>query len=815
MNVKELAQKINKSPDDIKRMLSEMNVQVRSVTSVIESHVAAEIIKKYTAIPQKQKVLRVIKKADLAQVKSEPTAEGTEITAGQKAIQVIAQENLKKKEPPKVEIVETHLKKEELTTDQKSKDKQLLQEGVIRSAEVTITKKDDVPKNPLKEDTHKKIEKDKEKVFLHEKTFYKDRDESLLNILKQKPKKSRSKYKKDKLREEEAEQEVVVEEVAGPAEIVMTEDTISVADFAVKAKKTSMEIIGALLKNGIMLTINQQIDLALASRIGELIGIPVRADFSAKEESKIKYDVTLMESSEVADTTENLKVRPPIVTIMGHVDHGKTKLLDTIRSTRVMEGEAGGITQHIGAYQITHKDRKITFLDTPGHEAFTALRARGAQVTDIVILVVAANDGMMPQTIEALDHAKAAGVPIIVAINKVDLPEANIERVKQQLTQHELVPEEWGGKTVCCEVSAKKNIGIENLLEMVLITADMEDLKANPDKKAQGIIIESKLSKERGPVATVLIKAGTLRKGEPYVIGSTYGRVRAMFNDLGKEVAEAGPSYPVEILGITEVPRAGEIFQVVDSEKEARTIAEKRADEQKDLVLAKKQKMTLQSLSKTIHDKEKKALNIVLKADVQGSLEALTSSIAKIHNDEVSVTIVHSGTGIVNASDVMLAKASEAVILSFSVGSQSEAEQLAANEAVEIRAYDIIYKLLEDLELAVAGMLEPEFEEIQVGKLEVRATFKSSKAGAIAGAFVSEGSAKRSADKVKLFRNNKMIYEGKFDTLKRFKDDVKEVQLNMECGFTLDRFNDYQQGDVLLVYESREKPRVKKNVAGN
>lgn len=793
MKIKELADKLNKSVDEIKRILQEMNVPFKNATSPLDENVVAKITEKFNPAKPKKMVVKVIKKSKLDSATIEQ-AEEKELTASEKASKLFTQENQRKKEPeppkeePKPAPVEPAQAISSLNPANYKK---------------TSTGKDAVlpPDAPHKPNVHLK----KEKVFRSEKTFI-DKDINLQKLFNQKPKKNRSKYKKMKL-QEKMQETPPADDTPPPAEITMVEKSISLTDFAKQTKRTLPEIMGALLKAGLMITINQKIDPDIARKIGELVGVTVNTDFSETEDSKIKYELTMLESSEVEDRPEDMQFRPPIVTIMGHVDHGKTKLLDAIRSTNVVEGEAGGITQHIGAYQVSINNKKITFLDTPGHEAFTALRARGAQVTDIVILVVAANDGIMPQTIEAIAHAKAAGVPIIVAINKIDLPEANPERVKQQLTEHELVPEEWGGKTVCCPISAKSKIGLENLLEMILLVADMEDLKANPQKKAQGIIIEAHLSKQRGPVATVLIKGGTLRKGDPYVIGTTYGRVRAMFDDHGQEIAEAGPACPVEILGITEVPRSGELFQVLSSEKEARVLAETRQGEQKDQLLSSKRAMTLSSLSKALNIGDKKTLNIVLKADVQGSIEALTVSIAKIQHEKISLNIIHSGTGSINESDVMLAKASEAVILAFTVNVDSSAELLAKSEEVEIRKYNIIYKLLEDLELALNGMLGPEYEEVELGKAEIRNIFKSSKTGIIAGAFVTAGSIRKNADKVLLYRGSKQLAETTFASLKRFKDNVKEVTLNYECGFTLENFEDFQEGDIVIAFEKKEKAR--------
>ncbi|MDR1453644.1 MAG: translation initiation factor IF-2 [Candidatus Margulisbacteria bacterium] len=791
MKVSELAKKYNKEIKEIREILKELDIPFNDSKSAVNEE-NCQKVEEYLNPPAKKKVLKVIKKAELAKLEEQAEAkpEGAkELSAAEKVSKHLTLESRKKKEPPPPKEQPKAAAEEPNAVSSLNPEKAAAPPaagGLPPAAK---------PNSHLK----------KEKVFRSEKTFA-DKETNLQKLFNQKPKKNRSKYKKLKLQEKR--QEVLpADNSPPPAEITLQEKSISLHDFAAQAKRPLAEIMGALLKAGLLITINQKINHDIAQKIGELIGVTVKTDFSETEDSKIKYELTMLESSEVADRPEDLRPRPPIVTIMGHVDHGKTKLLDAIRSSRVVEGEVGGITQHIGAYQVTAKDKKITFLDTPGHEAFTALRARGAQVTDIVILVVAANDGIKPQTIEAIDHAKAAGVPIIVAINKIDLPEADVSKVKQQLTEYELVPEEWGGKTVCCEISAKQKTGLDNLLEMILLVAEMEDLKANPNKKAQGIIIEAHLSKQRGPVATVLVKSGTLRKGDAYVIGTTYGRIRAMFDDLGQEVLVADPARPVEIIGITAVPRAGELFQVYASEREARILAEKRQAEQKDQLLASKRAMTLSSLSKALNTGAKKTLNILLKGDVQGSLEAISASIAKIKHEKISVNIIHSGTGNINESDVMLAKASEAVILAFTVGADSSAEILAKNEAVEIRHYDIIYKLLEDLELALNGLLGPEYEEIELGQAEIRKIYKFSKAGTIAGAFVFSGSIRKNADKVLVFRNKKQIAETTFASLRHEKDDVKEAALNYECGFTLEKFADFQEGDIVIAYERREKAR--------
>lgn len=791
MNLKDLAEKLKKTIPEVKKLLADKGVTVKTQTAVLDEKIVKQIITELT--PQKAaRVVKVIKKAQIDSIADQ----SGELTAGQKAFKVMEQAKKPVEEKKEVKPQEASDKKPEKTPAVPGKEAvdpakaKPEMDTVVDVADLLARKKDP---------------RIKSKAFDEEGRFV-PRGFQEQSLFKPKQKKRKSKYKKLKLEKEQIEEQQKEEEQGPITAITLKEEMLSIGDLAAKMHLKITDIIGALLKENILITINQQIDISLATKIGSLFNINVQTDFSEKEDSKIKYDVHFLEASEGEDTAENLKPRPPIVTIMGHVDHGKTKLLDTIRSSRIAEGEAGGITQHIGAYQVEVKGKKVTFLDTPGHEAFTTLRARGSQITDIVILVVAADDGVMPQTIEALDHAKAAGVPIIVAVNKIDLPGSNPDRVKQQLTEHGLVAEEWGGKTIFCNISAKQKIGIDELLDTVLLVAEVEDLKANPNKYAQGIVVESKLSQQRGPVATVLIKGGTLRKGDPFVIGPAYGRIRAMFNDLGKEVEEAPPAYPVEILGITEVPRAGEIFQVVGSEKEARDLAMVSAAKQKESQISQKRKTTLALQSQGLQKGELKTMNIILKADVQGSLEALLTSIQKLSTEQVSVNIVHSGTGIVNVSDVLLASASNAVIATFNAGVQNEARALAGDEGVEIREYTIIYKMLEDLELAMKGMLEPEYETVEIGRAEIRSIFNSSKVGTIAGAFVTQGLIKRNSQ-VKVYRQNKLIHEGTLSTLKRFKDDVKEVQHNYECGFTIDRFDDLKEGDQAVFFEQREKAR--------
>lgn len=575
-----------------------------------------------------------------------------------------------------------------------------------------------------------------------------------------------------------------------PAKITFTE-TLTVNELAVKLRREPAEIIKKLFNLGIMATINQYLERDAI----ELIC----AEYNVEVEEKIVIDETNFETLEEVDDPESLVERPPVVTIMGHVDHGKTTLLDAIRSTNVVAGEAGGITQHIGAYQVEIKGKKITFLDTPGHAAFTTMRARGAQITDITILVVAADDGVMPQTVEAISHAKAAGVPIIVAVNKVDKPEANVERIKQELTEYELVAEEWGGDTIFCPISAKQRIGIEELLEYILLVAEVQELKANPNKRARGTVVEAELDKGRGPVATILVQHGTLRVGDPIVVGSTYGRVRAMVNDKGRRLKEAGPSTPVEITGLNDVPQAGDPFIVFEDEKKARAIGEARAAKQRESERKGNARVSLDDLFQQIQEGDVKELNLIVKADVQGSVEALRGSLEKIDVNGTRVKIIHTGVGAITESDVTLANASNAIIIGFNVRPEPNARNMAEQEKIDIRLHRVIYTVIEEIEQALKGMLDPVFKESIIGQAEIREVFKVSKVGNIAGCYVTEGKLSRDAG-ARLIREGIVIYEGKLETLKRFKDDVKEVTAGYECGLTLERFQDIKVGDVIEAF---------------
>ncbi|KEP27806.1 translation initiation factor IF-2 [Bacillus zhangzhouensis] len=582
-----------------------------------------------------------------------------------------------------------------------------------------------------------------------------------------------------------------------PEKIEFT-NSMTVGQLAEELGKESAEIIKKLMMLGVMATINQELDKDTVELIASEYGVPV--------EEVIILEETELEKYEVADKEEDMQVRPPVVTIMGHVDHGKTTLLDSIRKTKVVEGEAGGITQHIGAYQIEENGKKITFLDTPGHAAFTTMRARGAEVTDTTILVVAADDGVMPQTIEAINHAKAAEVPIIVAVNKIDKPTANPDRVMQELTEHGLVPEAWGGETIFVPLSAKTGEGIDELIEMILLVSEVAELKANPNRAAKGTVIEAELDKGRGSVATLLVQTGTLQVGDPIVVGNTFGRVRAMVNDIGRRVKTAGPSTPVEITGLNDVPNAGDQFLVFKDEKTARQVGEARASKQLDEQRSDKAKLSLDDLFEQIKQGEVKDINLIVKADVQGSAEALTAALQKIEVEGVKVKIIHTGVGAITESDIILASASNAIVIGFNVRPDGNAKSTAETENVDIRLHRIIYKVIDEIEAAMKGMLDPEYEEKVIGQVEVRQTFKVSKIGTIAGGYVTEGTITRDSG-IRLIRDGVVIFEGEVDVLKRFKDDVKEVSQGYECGITIKKYNDIREGDVLESFVMQEIER--------
>ncbi|ANB45916.1 translation initiation factor IF-2 [Bacillus velezensis] len=574
--------------------------------------------------------------------------------------------------------------------------------------------------------------------------------------------------------------------------------SLTVGALAEELGKEPSELIKKLMLLGVMATINQELDKDTI----ELIA----SEYGVETEEVIVLEETELEKYEEADKEEDLQIRPPVVTIMGHVDHGKTTLLDSIRKTKVVEGEAGGITQHIGAYQIEENGKKITFLDTPGHAAFTTMRARGAEVTDITILVVAADDGVMPQTVEAINHAKAAEVPIIVAVNKVDKESANPDRVMQELTEYGLVPEAWGGETIFVPLSALTGKGIDELVEMILLVSEVEELKANPNRQAKGTVIEAELDKGRGSVATLLVQTGTLNVGDPIVVGNTFGRVRAMVNDLGRRVKTAGPSTPVEITGLNDVPQAGDQFLVFKDEKTARSVGEARASKQLEEQRSDKAKLSLDDLFEQIKQGDVKDINLIVKADVQGSAEALTAALQKIEVEGVKVKIIHTGVGAITESDIILASASNAIVIGFNVRPDGNAKSTAEAENVDIRLHRIIYKVIEEIEAAMKGMLDPEYEEKVIGQVEVRQTFKVSKIGTIAGGYVTDGHITRDSG-LRLIRDGVVIFEGEVDVLKRFKDDVKEVSQGYECGITIKKYNDIREGDIIEAYVMQEIER--------
>lgn len=632
-----------------------------------------------------------------------------------------------------------------------------------------------------------KEENNEEKVIKeYEDLSYENKDQNKEN---KKNKNSKKSFAKNELSKELEKEEVKNIEIG---------NTITVKELSEKLQKPSTEVIKQLIFLGVMAAINQEVDFNTAKKVAEKYEVEI----SLKEESTNVLEEDILEEDEVG--TEK---RPPIVTIMGHVDHGKTSLLDAIKKSKITQTEAGGITQHIGAYTVNIDGEIITFLDTPGHEAFTAMRARGAQVTDIVVLVVAADDGIMPQTVEAINHCKAANVPLIVAINKVDKPTANIDRVKQELTEYSLVAEDWGGDIICVPVSAHTKEGIDNLLEMILLTAEVEELKANANSKGKGTVVEAKLDKGRGAVATLLVQNGTVHVGDSIIVGSTYGRIRAMFDDKGKAIKKAGPSIPVEILGLSEVPDAGDRFVVTKDEKTAREIAEKKKEKIREEYLQSTHKVSLEDLYNQIQEGKIKELDIIVKADVQGSVEAIRQSLEKLSTDLVKVRVIHGGVGAITETDVMLATASNALIIGFNVRPDNNALSLSEKEKVDIKTYRIIYDAIDDIKAAMLGLLEPEYKEVILGRAEIRQTYKISNVGTIAGCYVLDGKITRNSS-VRIIRSGIVIFESTLASLKRFKDDVKEVATGFECGLSIEKFNDIKEGDIVEAYKMQEiKPK--------
>ncbi|QGU95210.1 translation initiation factor IF-2 [Clostridium bovifaecis] len=624
-------------------------------------------------------------------------------------------------------------------------------------------------------------------------------EEEIDNSVQIKSKKKITKKLNDKNKateKEEINESTLTEEI-----VIEIEDTITVKELADKLKKPITEVIKQLMFMGVMAAINQELDFNTTEKLAEKFDALV---VKKEEPSPVDKDE---EDNEDEIFEDNYEKRPPVVTVMGHVDHGKTSILDAIKKSKVTETEAGGITQHIGAYTVEVNNEKITFLDTPGHEAFTTMRARGAQITDIVILVVAADDGIMPQTVEAINHCKAANVPIIVAINKIDKPGANIDRVKQELTEYNLIPEDWGGDIVTVPVSAHTKEGLDTLLEMILLTAEMEEVIADSNRKAKGTVIEAKLDKGRGPVASLLVQNGTLKVGDSILVGTTYGRIRAMFDDKGRKISSAGPSIPVEILGLSEVPDAGDRFNVVKDEKTARNMAESRKEKLRQERIISTNKVSLEDLYSQIQEGKVKELDVIVKADVQGSVEAVTQSLEKLSTESVKVRVIHGAVGAISETDVTLAAASNAIIIGFNVRPSNNATALAEKEGVNVRTYRIIYDALEDIKSAMLGMLEPEYKEVVLGNAEVRAVYKISSVGTIAGCYVLNGKITRNS-KIRIIRDGIVIFESEISSLKRFKDDVKEVSTGYECGLSVEKFNDLKEGDIIEAFTMEEiKPK--------
>lgn len=673
------------------------------------------------------------------------------------------------------------------------------------------------------------------KVTSHMNTLSKDEADLIVEVLQgkdssnneSKKKKSESKYEKIKKEEKKqksiskkekknnnlkekmepekpkSSQNIQSEKVTSKEKILEISSTVQVNEFAKLLNINVTELIKKLMGLGVMANINQSIEFETAEIVALDYGINLKLDKEEALNSEIKDDDEIIIKE---DDEKDLLPRPPIVTVMGHVDHGKTSLLDAIRNTKITSNEAGGITQHIGAYEVIINNKKIVFLDTPGHEAFTQMRARGAKVTDIAVLVVASDDGIKPQTIEAISHAKAANVPIIVAINKIDKPTANVEKVKQELSEQGLLVEDWGGETISVPVSAKTGENIDSLLEMILLVAEMEELKANPNRKAYGTVIESNLDKSRGVVASLIVLNGTLKVGDAVVAGSAYGKIRAMANDRGKRIKKASPSTPVEILGLNEVPNAGDQFVVMENEKAARELGENRKSKIRDEQIKASSKVNLDDLFEKMQSGELRELNVILKTDVQGSSEAISQSLQKLNSDEVHVNIIHTGVGAISESDVILASASEAIIIGFNVRPTVGAKSTIKSENVDVRTYSVIYEIIEDIEKAMKGLLDPEFKEVTLGSAEVRELFKFSGVGTIAGTMVINGKIKRNS-KARLIRNGVVIYDGEISTLKRFKDDAKEVTQGYECGITLENFNDIKKEDIIESYEMKEIDR--------
>ena len=784
VRIYELAKQLNKSNKEIIDFLSDLGIEGKTHSSSIESAVAERVVKELTApppppktpepkaAPAKAAAKAPEKKPEQVQKKTEP----------EKPVTRQPQEAPSKKAqvPPTVVV-------KKIMSDIEAPAPAAPEEIIPvpqPSAAPAGEEEEKVPDRFKKDAEAEKIEKFKAKPGLQR---------AFQSIRKIEPKKwdvkGGRKFDRGRSGQRPDTKQQQLSTAPRKKSLKLREGT-SVKEFAELMGVKFSDVIKKFMELGYMPTINQPVDPDAALLVAE--GFSVKIEFTSVDEE--------VPVEEIREDTAMLVPRAPVVTIMGHVDHGKTSLLDAIRETKVTETEAGGITQHIGAYKVNLKGKDIVFLDTPGHEAFTSMRARGAKVTDIVVLVVAADDGVMPQTIEAINHAKAANVPMVVAVNKIDKPEANISRVKNELSEKGIISEEWGGSNIFVEVSAKKRIGIEHLLEMILLQAEIMELKANPDREAKGTVIEAKLDKGRGPVATLLVQAGTLKVGDALLSGVHVGKVRALIDDAGRRIQDAGPSTPVEVIGFSEVPAAGDVFTVVDDEKRARQIALTRLQKQRSAEIARAKKLTLDELYTKIKEGQIKELNIIIKGDVQGSVEAIKDAFENITHAEVKVKVIHTSVGGITESDVMLATASDAIIIGFNVRPETKAAQTAEKEGVDIRLYNVIYEAIEDVKKALEGMLEPTLKEKVLGRAEVRQVYHASRLGTIAGSYVIDGYMSRTCDGIRILRDNIVVYEGKLGSLKRFKDDVKEVQTGYECGIMIENFNDIKVGDILEDY---------------
>ena len=799
----EISKKIKITNKDIIEKLNGYGIKLKSSASLITEDQAGLIIDIYTQLnTSTMEEITALRDELIAKKKTAEEKAKKETEKAAEAQKAEKKETEKKSE--KTDKKETEKEADKPKTSEKQKHKKVAKKQTGQKIDLSnIDHSNTEEEYIVKTEERKRYVDTRQTVVEIDKIQQRERIEDMVsdNIRIDGGRKNKNK-RSNKNRPQDLKEKPKTKEKPKPKVITEVEipEAILVGDFASKIGKSVAEIMKKLMALGVMATMNQAIDFETAQIIGEDFGITVNQEIVLTKEERLFMD------TEEEDKPEDLIPRSPVVVVMGHVDHGKTSLLDAIRHTSVTDTEAGGITQHIGAYSVKLNDREITFLDTPGHEAFTTMRARGAQVTDVAILVVAADDGIMPQTIEAINHAKAAGVSIIVAINKIDKDGANPERVKQMLVEHDLVPEEWGGDTVCVEVSAKQKQNIDGLLEMVLLVADMQELKANPNRTASGTVIEAQVDKGRGPVATVLVQNGTLKVGDFIIAGTAVGRVRAMVNDKGRRVKAAGPSVPVEVLGLSEAPTGGDKLVVVSNEKLAREVAEQRKQELQENKFNQVVKVSLDNLFSQIDEGNMKELDVIIKADVQGSVEAVKQSLEKLSNDEVRVRAIHGGVGAINESDVMLANASNAIIVGFNVRPDAGAVSAAEQQDVDIRLYRVIYQAIEEIEAAMKGMLDPEYKEVVLGYADVRQTFKVSGVGTIAGCYVTQGKIQRNAD-IRLVRDGVIVHEGKIDSLKRFKDDAKEVPENFECGLGIENFNDVKEGDVIECFIMEEIER--------